>query len=75
MPFEYGYGTMKFEASPFINRAAKMPPVWGHTGSTGVFLYYAEGLDLYMAGTIDQTEDKVAPIMLMIKVMLLFLAR
>jgi D-alanyl-D-alanine carboxypeptidase len=69
MPFAYGYGTMKFEASAFIKGATKMPPVWGHTGSTGVFLYYAEGLDLYMAGTIDQTDDRVAPIMLMIKVM------
>lgn len=69
MPFQYGYGTMYFEIPSFINWVTKVPPVWGHTGSTGVFLYYAEDLDLYMAGTIDQTEDKVAPIMLMIKVM------
>jgi D-alanyl-D-alanine carboxypeptidase len=69
MPFQYGYGTMYFEIPSFINWGTKVPPVWGHTGSTGVFLYYAEDLDLYMAGTIDQTEDKVAPIMLMIKVM------
>jgi D-alanyl-D-alanine carboxypeptidase len=69
MPFQYGYGTMYFEIPSFINWVTKVPPVWGHTGSTGAFLYYAEDLDLYMAGTIDQTEDKVAPIMLMIKVM------
>ena len=69
MPFKYGYGTMKFEVPAFINWYAKVPPVWGHTGSTGVFLYYAEDLDLYMAGTIDQTEDKITPIILMIQVM------
>jgi D-alanyl-D-alanine carboxypeptidase len=69
MPFKYGYGTMKFEVTAFIKWAGKAPLVWGHTGSTGVFLYYAEGLDLYMAGTIDQTEDRIRPIMLMIKVM------
>jgi D-alanyl-D-alanine carboxypeptidase len=68
MPFQYGYGTMYFKIPSFINRFTKVPPVWGHTGSTGVFLYYAEDLDLYIAGTIDQTENRVAPIMLMIKV-------
>lgn len=69
MPFKYGYGTMKFEVPAFINWATKVPPVWGHTGSPGAFLYYAEDLDLYMAGTIDQTEDRITPVMLMIKVM------
>jgi D-alanyl-D-alanine carboxypeptidase len=69
MPFKYGYGTMKFEISAFIKGAAEAPLVWGHSGSTGVFLYYAENLDLYMAGTIDQTEDKIKPIMLMINAM------
>ena len=72
MPFQYGYGTMKFEVPSVINWAANVPQVWGHTGSTGAFLYYAEDLDLYMAGTTDQTDDNVAPIMLMIKVMKAF---
>jgi D-alanyl-D-alanine carboxypeptidase len=69
MPFQYGYGTMCFEISAFINWDAKVPPVWGHTGSVGSFLYYSASQDLYMAGTINQTDDKIAPIMLMIKVM------
>ena len=69
MPLKYGFGTMKFEISAFIKGAAEAPLVWGHSGSTGVFLYYAEGPDLYMAGTIDQTEDKIRPIMLMIDAM------
>jgi D-alanyl-D-alanine carboxypeptidase len=69
MPFQYGYGTMEFVVPSFINRFAKVPPIWGHTGSIGSFLYYAPDLDLYMAGTIDQENDKTAPIMLMIKIM------
>jgi D-alanyl-D-alanine carboxypeptidase len=69
MPFQYGYGTMYFEIPALINRATKVPPVWGHTGSVGSFLYYSASQDLYMAGTINQTDDKIAPIMLMIKVM------
>ena len=69
LPFQYGYGTMYFQIPSFINVVMKVPPVWGHSGSTGAFLYYSEDLDLYMAGTIDQTEDQIAPVMLMIKVM------
>jgi D-alanyl-D-alanine carboxypeptidase len=68
MPFQYGYGTMKFEI-PVFGNVLEVPPVWGHSGSVGSFLYYSASQDLYMAGTINQTEDKIAPIMLMIKVM------
>ncbi len=49
-----------------------MPSIWGHTGSFGSFLYYSPDLDLYMAGTIDQENDKITPIMIMIKVMKAF---
>ena len=72
MPFQYGYGTMEFVVPSFINRFAKVPVIWGHTGSIGSFLYYAPDLDLYMAGTINQESDKVTPIVLMIKVMKTF---
>jgi D-alanyl-D-alanine carboxypeptidase len=72
LPFQYGYGTMKFEVPSAINRVTQVPVVWGHTGSLGSFLYYAPNLDLYMAGTIDQTSDKITPVMLMIKVMKAF---
>ena len=69
MPFQYGYGTMEFVVPLFINRFAKVPPIWGHTGSIGSFLYYAPDLDLYMAGTIDQENNKMTPIVLMIEIM------
>jgi D-alanyl-D-alanine carboxypeptidase len=69
LPFSYGYGTMRLEIPPLINWITKVPPVWGHVGSTGSFLYYSEDLDLYLAGTIDQTENRVAPILMMIDVM------
>jgi len=52
-----------------INWFAKVPPIWGHTGSIGSFLYYAPDLDLYMAGTIDQENNKMTPIVLMIEIM------
>lgn len=72
MPFQYGYGTMKFVPPSFGNMLAKVPAVWGASGSTGSFLYYAQDLDLYMAGTTDQVSDKLTPIMMMIRVMKAF---
>jgi len=72
MPFQYGYGTMEFVPPSFGNMLVKVPAVWGATGSTGSFLYYAQDLDLYMAGTINQVNDKITPIMMMIRVMKAF---
>jgi D-alanyl-D-alanine carboxypeptidase len=72
MPFRYGYGTMEFVPPSFGNTSAKVPAVWGASGSTGSFLYYAHDLDLYMAGTTDQVNDKITPIMMMIRVMKAF---
>lgn len=69
MPFQYGFGTMKFVVPSSINWLVRVPAIWGHTGSIGSFLYYAPDLDLYMAGTIDQENDKSTPIMVMIKIM------
>lgn len=67
-PLQYGYGTMYFALPRFMNRIMKMPPLWGHSGSTGSFLYYSGDLDLYMAGTVNQTERKSKPFRLMGKV-------
>jgi D-alanyl-D-alanine carboxypeptidase len=52
-----------------MNMLMEMPPLWGHSGSTGSFLYYSEDLNLYMAGSIDQTESNVKPFLLMRRVM------
>lgn len=64
-PLRYGLGTMYFDLPGPIGAMSGLLPLWGHSGSTGSFLYYCEELDLYMAGTIDQTESKVRPFILM----------
>lgn len=69
LPFEYGFGTMRFALPAFVNVVLQTPPVWGHSGSTGAFLYYAPDLDLYMAGTTNTVADQRAPLMLMIRAM------
>jgi D-alanyl-D-alanine carboxypeptidase len=67
-PLQYGYGTMYVKFPRFMNMVMKVPPLWGHSGSTGSFLYYSEDLNLYLAGTINQTESKSKPFILMSKV-------
>lgn len=66
-PFQYGFGTMQFKVPSVISRTLDYLPVWGHTGSTGSFLYYSPGKDLYVAGTINQTNDNKTALLLMIK--------
>ena len=68
-PLQYGYGTMYFKLPRFITMVMKAPPLWGHSGSTGSFLYYSEDLNLYMAGSINQAESKSKPFRLMLRVM------
>jgi D-alanyl-D-alanine carboxypeptidase len=68
-PVQYGYGTMYFKLPWFITMVMKVPPLWGHSGSTGSFLYYSEGLNIYMAGSINQAESKSKPFRLMLRVM------
>jgi len=68
-PLQYGYGTMYFKLPWFINMLMKVPPLWGHSGSTGSFLYYCEDLNLYMAGSINLTESNSKPFRLMLRVM------
>ena len=68
-PLQYGYGTMYFKLPRFINMVMKVPPLWGHSGSTGSFLYYSDDLNLYMAGSINQVESKSKQFKLMLRVM------
>jgi len=68
-PLQYGYGTMYFKLPGFITMVMKAPPIWGHSGSTGSFLYFSEEVNIYMAGSITQVESKSKPFRLMFRVM------
>jgi D-alanyl-D-alanine carboxypeptidase len=61
---------MYFQLPEFISLLITIPPLWGHSGSTGSFLYYSEDENLYMAGTIDQVDAKSTPFILMTKVIM-----
>jgi D-alanyl-D-alanine carboxypeptidase len=68
-PLQYGYGTMYFKLPWVITKVMKLPLLWGHSGSTGSFLYYSDDLNLYIAGSINQVESKSKPFRLMLRVM------
>jgi D-alanyl-D-alanine carboxypeptidase len=67
-PLQYGYGTMYFKLPGIMEKVTGMSPMWGHSGSTASFLYYSKFNDLYLAGTLNQTESKTKPFILMLKV-------
>ena len=68
-PIQYGYGTMYFKLPWLICKVTKMTPLWGHSGSTGSFLYYSEDLNLYIAGSINNVGSNFKPFILMGDVM------
>jgi D-alanyl-D-alanine carboxypeptidase len=68
-PFEYGFGTMEFKAPSIAGMEVDTLPVWGHSGSIGSFLYYSPSKDLYVAGTVNQTNGNKTALFLMIKAM------
>jgi D-alanyl-D-alanine carboxypeptidase len=64
-PLQYGYGTMYFKLPPMMTKISNIRPLWGHSGSTGSFLYFSDEFNLYMAGTIDQVDSHITPFRLM----------
>lgn len=70
-PLLYGFGIMYIKLPWYLNMMMKMPSIYGHSGTTGSFLYYSEEMDLYLAGSINLTETGLMPksIILMQKVM------
>ncbi len=71
-PMQYGYGTMYFQLPWIMSKVMGLTPLWGHSGSTGSFLYYSEDRDLYVAGTINNVGSNIKPFILIGDVLKLF---
>ncbi|MEZ5105174.1 MAG: hypothetical protein R2757_11805 [Draconibacterium sp.] len=41
----------------------------GHSGSTGAFMFYCPELDVYLSGTLNQTNEVKNSVVLMVKVL------
>jgi D-alanyl-D-alanine carboxypeptidase len=60
-PIEYGLGMMRFAPSRALAMGKRLPPLLGHTGSTGSWLWYSPPLGLLLAGTVDQATKAALP--------------
>jgi CubicO group peptidase (beta-lactamase class C family) len=68
-PLKYGFGTMYFKLSRLMSPFSSVPAIWGHSGSTGSFLFFCEELDLYMVGSLNQAKSPGKPFQIMVKIM------
>lgn len=72
-PIKYGYGTMYFELPRIMSKVTGLTPIWGHSGTSGAFLFYSEDLDIYLAGSINSADSNSKPFFTLIKdTMMLF---
>lgn len=51
MGLRYGYGLMQLRFLPFTSKYT----VWGGLGASGAFMLYVPAMDVYLAGTFNQT--------------------
>jgi D-alanyl-D-alanine carboxypeptidase len=60
-PIEYGFGMMRFALPRIFTPIRPIPPVVGHTGSTGSWLFYCARYELLFAGTVDEASAGAVP--------------
>jgi D-alanyl-D-alanine carboxypeptidase len=60
-PIEYGLGIKRFQVPRLFNGFRRMPPVIGHSGSTGTWLFWCPERDLYFAGAVDEVTAGAVP--------------
>ncbi len=63
----YGFGLRKINFKKLFPILPDIDLI-GHSGSNASFVYYAPELDLYLAGSLNQTEEVKASVKLMIKI-------
>ena len=64
----YGYGLRKIVFQELFPGLPKLEII-GHSGSTASFMYYCPSLDVYLAGSLNQTEEVKNSVILMVKVL------
>jgi len=68
-PIEYGLGLMRFALPRVFTGFRPMPALFGHSGSTGTWLFHCPELDLYFCGTVDQGTAGAVPYRLLPKLL------
>ncbi|QGY42202.1 serine hydrolase [Maribellus comscasis] len=65
---EYGFGLRKVSFKKLFPSLPDLTVI-GHSGSTGSFMFYCPKLDVYLAGTLNQTDEVKNSVVLMVKVL------
>ncbi len=60
-PIAYGLGVMRFELPRILTPLRPIPPVVGHTGSTGTWLFHAPDLELLLVGAVNDVSAGPLP--------------
>jgi CubicO group peptidase (beta-lactamase class C family) len=60
-PIEYGLGIMRFRLPRLLTSLRSIPPVIGHTGSTGCWLFYCPQMDVLISGSVDEATAGALP--------------
>jgi len=68
-PIEYGLGIMRFRLPRLITPFQAMPPVIGHTGSTGCWLFWCADLDMFLTGSVDEAAAGAVPYRIVPKIL------
>jgi D-alanyl-D-alanine carboxypeptidase len=68
-PIEYGLGLMRFRLPRWLTPFGAVPPLVGHSGSTGSWLFHCPELDVLLAGTVDQATAGAVPYRFLPKVL------
>jgi CubicO group peptidase (beta-lactamase class C family) len=60
-PIEYSMGMMRFQLPRVFTGMRRLPPVVGHTGSTGCWLFTCPAYDVTFAGSVDEVAGAGVP--------------
>ena len=66
-PFRYGLGEMKFAMHPMLTLFRRVPPVVGHSGSSGILMFHCAERNIFICGGTNQLKARGAPYQFMVK--------
>ena len=68
-PMRYGGGLMRFHLSRWMSPLRATGELIGHSGSTGSFAFYSPRRDVFLAGTVNQSDSPSRPFRLMTRML------
>ena len=71
-PIEYGLGIMRFRLPRIFTSMQTIPPVIGHTGSTGCWLFWCTEWDIFLSGSVDEITAGSLPYRVVPKILKIF---